>query len=409
MGFTMHVKYKFLLLCCLISFSFASYTEKDTLSLEMVQDRAVGTFLWSTWGDVLGREIEFTYVLDDMFKQYPHGITGIASLKNEWNFLPEKFGRNKEAPYTDDTRMAMLVGYGLTTKKVITIEDINIVLPKIVDLFIQDGNDNQYGWTAFFRAAGAACKAGVHRAALLERKEGFWNQQSIFPTAGGSGSVMRAYPCGIKFWCNPELACKYAVAQSRITHGAPMADAACAALAEGVSLLIQGYSVTDTTECMIEIAKNYDTSTAQKIVRAIKWAQEGKKLLPQKKISSHELITFLQDRKGNFRNHHNKVFGIHGDPKRSWDPDHQEFLGWAADDAIAAAVYCFSLFPNDPELCVLLGVHTVGDSDSIACMAGALVGAHNGVKHFSQSIHNELKQIEDYEKLKQLAQQLVQE
>src|SRR3990172_11778631 len=67
-----------------------------------------------------------------------------------------------------------------------------------------------------------------------------------------------------------------------------------------------------------------------------------------------------------------------------------EFPGWAADDAIAATVYCYFSFYNDPDphffflqlfsplLPIILGVHTTGDSDSIASMTGALVGAKKG-------------------------------
>ncbi|MGL4462456.1 MAG: ADP-ribosylglycohydrolase family protein, partial [Planctomycetia bacterium] len=53
---------------------------------------------------------------------------------------------------------------------------------------------------------------------------------------------------------------------------------------------------------------------------------------------------------------------------------------WAAHEAIAAAVYIFARHPNDPRAAILEGANTPGDSDSIATLAGALVGARCGLE-----------------------------
>ena len=52
---------------------------------------------------------------------------------------------------------------------------------------------------------------------------------------------------------------------------------------------------------------------------------------------------------------------------------------WAAHEAIAAAVYLLARHPNDPAAAILEGTNTPGDSDSIATLAGALVGARKGL------------------------------
>ena len=51
---------------------------------------------------------------------------------------------------------------------------------------------------------------------------------------------------------------------------------------------------------------------------------------------------------------------------------------WVADEAIASAFYCFWRHPDDPRTCLLEAVNTDGDSDSIAAIAGSIVGARNG-------------------------------
>jgi ADP-ribosylglycohydrolase len=53
--------------------------------------------------------------------------------------------------------------------------------------------------------------------------------------------------------------------------------------------------------------------------------------------------------------------------------------GWIAEEAVASALYCFSRSPDDFEQTVLTAVNTDGNSDSIACIAGAIAGAFNGM------------------------------
>ena len=53
--------------------------------------------------------------------------------------------------------------------------------------------------------------------------------------------------------------------------------------------------------------------------------------------------------------------------------------GWAAHEAIAGAVYVFMRHKDNPQAAILEGANTPGDSDSIASIAGALVGARCGL------------------------------
>jgi ADP-ribosylglycohydrolase len=53
--------------------------------------------------------------------------------------------------------------------------------------------------------------------------------------------------------------------------------------------------------------------------------------------------------------------------------------GWAAHEAIAAAVYTFARHPDDPRAAMLEAANTPGDSDSLATLAGALTGCRAGL------------------------------
>ena len=53
--------------------------------------------------------------------------------------------------------------------------------------------------------------------------------------------------------------------------------------------------------------------------------------------------------------------------------------GWAAHEAIAAAAYVLARHSEDPRAAILEGANTPGDSDSIATLAGALIGGRVGL------------------------------
>ena len=53
--------------------------------------------------------------------------------------------------------------------------------------------------------------------------------------------------------------------------------------------------------------------------------------------------------------------------------------GWVAEEAFATGLLCFLLFPDDPVAALRRASVSSGDSDSIACLAGAFAGARHGL------------------------------
>ena len=103
---------------------------------------------------------------------------------------------------------------------------------------------------------------------------------------------------------------------------------------------------------MIESARKYDEITASMIEKAAQYANDA--TVPSEKVF-------------------------------------EEFHGWTAHEAAAAAVYCFMKFPDDAQKAVALGVNTPGDSDSIASLAGALVGARTGISSLPKEWHETIE------------------
>ncbi len=63
-----------------------------------------------------------------------------------------------------------------------------------------------------------------------------------------------------------------------------------------------------------------------------------------------------------------------GDPQ---DPCRALGQGWVAEEAVALALYCFLRSPDEYRATVVTAANIEGDSDSVACIAGAISGAYN--------------------------------
>jgi ADP-ribosyl-[dinitrogen reductase] hydrolase len=160
------------------------------------------------------------------------------------------------------------------------------------------------------------------------------------PKAGGCGSVMRAYPFGLVFADDIKRAERWSVAHSKLTHRDPIALAACAAMAVGMARILRGEPIMTIASEMVAAACRYSAPTAAMMADAIDDA----------------------------------VSGV--EPDVTLD----RLRAWAAHEAIAAAVYIFVRHPDSPSAAILEGTNTPGDSDSIATLAGAMVGARCGVE-----------------------------
>jgi len=70
-------------------------------------------------------------------------------------------------------------------------------------------------------------------------------------------------------------------------------------------------------------------------------------------------------------------------PDNEADPCTLTGAGWVAEEAFATALFCFLLYPDDPVKTIQRAAYSSGDSDSIACIAGAFAGAKHGKQAWS--------------------------
>ncbi len=253
-----------------------------------------------------------------------YGPGGVKGFELWWERDGQRF-----APYTDDTQMAEIVLRSLVENGT-AAASFEPAMEAMGAGFGEWSVNPQGG----HRSPGNSCMAGAKQlsAGVLWREAGDLR-------AGGCGSVMRAYPFGLMFFDDLEKAEHWAVEHSRMTHGQPWALAACAAMAVGMAHEMNGAKAEVTLAAMAEAAGRYDAETARMAEMALADARSGRDPV--------------------------EVLG--------------ELKGWTAHEAIAAAMFVVARHPDDLRGALLEGANASGDSDSIATLAGALLGARHGV------------------------------
>jgi ADP-ribosylglycohydrolase len=287
----------------------------------LAPDRVMGSVLGAAVGDALGNPVEFISSFEAIREKFgPDGVTGYVLFRED--------GGRRVAPYTDDTQMAEVVLRSLLESRDAG-EGLEPAMRRMGQGFAHWVRSPQGG----HRSPGMACMLGAKELARGRA----WDEGDV--DAGGCGSVMRAYPFGLLFAEDEARAESWAVAHSRLTHGHRMALAACAGMAAGTARAVKGAAPNDVLEAMVTACGRHDLRTAALCSDALARAEGGAK------------------------------------------PDGvlEELRGWNAREALAAAVYVFARHPDSPRAALLEAANTPGDSDSIATLVGALVGARMGL------------------------------
>lgn len=285
-----------------------------------------GTMLGLACGDALGYEVEFSSV-EDMKRRF--GPKGITSL--------EQVAVDGVAYFSDDTQMSLAVAHGLVAAGPGATPESSA--PHVAREFVQWSQHPVGG----HRAPGGACMAGCRRLATGTPWEhgGGLND-------GGCGAVMRAAPYALRWWNDPALAVEAAVRHGCMTHRHPLSLAACAAFVTAMHHALHARTWTTGWEAAIAAAEEYDHKTAGMlsvdygVARALRASDDRVRL-----DSVKDALNRRQ--------------------------------GWAGHEAICAALFCFATARSYTDA-VALAANSPGDSDSIACITGALAGAYWGVE-----------------------------
>jgi ADP-ribosylglycohydrolase len=377
-------------------------------SYASLAERKQAAIINAAVGDALGRITEFVDTTDKIHAKF--GKDGVTCIKQALMKHPQS--GVTVAPYTDDTLISIIVLEALLKARTAaphSQDTWDYLMVELIYQFARLFTDNKYVIDPLFhiRAHGTTISNSLKKAISMmnlpdvdfdirqtrllirvgnERLDtSLWNFEEI-KREGGCGSVMRVWPLGLVFSDNIPLLIELADKQSQLTHRHPMARAASVAMAVGTAYALQDKPVDEIIAAMIEAAQKFD-------------AEE--KLYKSDELLTSALIKYAYDAARNGVAP-DKVLGTHNKMQANKRSTENFLLGWAADEAVAAAVYIFVRHSDNPQQAVIEGVNTPGDSDSIASLAGALVGAKTG-KVF---VDKDLALLENYNELIQLAKQI---
>jgi ADP-ribosylglycohydrolase len=231
------------------------------------------------------------------------------------------------AIFTDDTQMTLALTEGLLDAGLDASLDtqMNAVGRRFIEWLHSPEND---------RAPGGTCINGVERF-----EQGISWRLSGIASSKGCGSAMRVATIGYLYQHDANRLRQVAEASGLITHGHPAAVAASIGAAYLVKLALDGVPVTEYAP---------------------------------------RLMAFTDGISDEFDDVIRRVGHVGGwnDEEAALDHIGQ---GWTGEEAVALALYCALRYPNDYAACVRRGANTDGDSDSIACIAGGIMGARLGL------------------------------
>jgi ADP-ribosyl-[dinitrogen reductase] hydrolase len=229
-----------------------------------IHDRGIGAMLGLAIGDAIGTTIEFSRRdshprLTDMVGGGPFSL--------------------EPGQWTDDTAMALALADSLLRNAELDPNDL-------MANFLKWWKHGAYSCTGTCFDIGITTSQALRR--FRDHGDPYAGDKS--PNSAGNGSLMRLAPVALAHWRKPELAVAIASKQSRTTHAAPQALAACGGYAKLLALAIGGASAEEV------LAANVVASTGEPIIDAIfagSWRGKSREEIRSSGYVAHSLEAAL--------------------------------------------------------------------------------------------------------------------
>ncbi|MFK3980121.1 ADP-ribosylglycohydrolase family protein [Micromonospora sp. NPDC050397] len=304
---------------------------------------ASGSLFGLAYGDAFGKPTEFMTVAEIETRYGPGGPRDLPG---------------NPALVTDDTQMALAVGWALHDAPDATPEALEPLLrARFLDWAASPDNNRAPGMTCL-RACGELAKGGPWQAATVAGSK-------------GCGANMRVTPVGLVPGYDLDTLAGVAQLQAGLTHGHPTALAASELTAYAVRVLCDGAALADLPDLL------------------------RRRAIGQRAVYRDDWLGWLWQRPGigspaEFvaRGWDECLDALHrldvalSRPDDGGDPCLATGEGWIAEEALATALLCALRHPGDPVAALARAATTSGDSDSIAALTGAFLGAAGGLAIF---------------------------
>ncbi|MFD5481716.1 ADP-ribosylglycohydrolase family protein [Streptomyces hawaiiensis] len=305
---------------------------------------ATGALTGLALGDALGYPTEF------------HDVPSILAKCGPWR----EMRLPTPAIVTDDTQMTLALGRGIRAAMDRGVLGPQGMAEAVRREFITWNRSPENN-----RAPGTTC---LRACALLEHADRPWQDASQIHSKG-CGANMRVAPLGLVSGLSDEQRAGAAQLQAALTHGHPTALAASDLTAHAVRLLAQGAEPTGLVGLLrsyaLENRGRYHERWLGDLWRRAEDPSPGR-FIARGWDECLEILDRLQ--------HAVRTVSPETDPCLATGE------GWIAEEALATGLLCFLLFVDEPVTALRRAACTAGDSDSIACLAGAFAGAYLGAE-----------------------------
>jgi ADP-ribosylglycohydrolase len=301
------------------------------------RDKIVGCIFGLALGDALGRNTEFMS-LKEIRKAY--GPPGLLELPTP-------------ALFTDDTQMTIAVARALADARHPSRSEL---VRTLTNRFTHWKNHDEP------RAPGVSCMTSIKNLQLTRKHKKSWTLAPVL--SKGCGANMRVAPTALL--PNTEQALGVSQLQAAVTHAHPLALAATELTAMAIRLSAHGVSPEKLPSELFAHAMARRSSYESYWLGQLSRRWSGSRV-----ISMHEAWTQMAE----------IVLNVVSVLERNVVPkDVCAVLGasWTADEAFATSLFHAIHYAGDPLLAISMAARTSGDSDSIACITGAILGAYFG-------------------------------
>jgi ADP-ribosylglycohydrolase len=303
-------------------------------STGVTADQAAGCFLGLALGDALGAPVEA--LPPDDARRYVQGTLRAGLLPARG---PEghRFGQ-----VTDDTQVCRELLLSIVSRGGWDPEDF---ARRVLNL-VASGN---------LVGAGPATLAAARQLAMGTP----WHDAGLPAPYAGNGAAMRAGPLGVLYSHEPRTLARVVVDQARVTHQDPRATAAALLIAGGAAIAARQEPIR-APAFLEELSRRVEPVDA--------WTASAVRQL------GPLVDRPLQEAIDGFR-----TTRVEPQPPG---------LPWRGISSHATSSACWSLYaflrhPDDPWEALCIAIEVGGDTDTLAAMTGALVGARSGIAGFA--------------------------
>jgi ADP-ribosylglycohydrolase len=349
------------------------------------KNKELGTLLGVAYGDALGFPGEFVRtqkVLQVEVNSVLRSLNTGRQAARKW------YDPATAVMVSDDTQMTLAVGKALMCDGTSPTAPLGTRLEREFVKWSRSPQNN--------RSPGITCMAACHRMTWVP-----W-QLATDLTSKGNGANMRVAPAGL-LNVSPDVVADIAQLQAAVTHAHPTALAASEITALAIWYLKRDMPPDRLMGNLLHRAEEqqsiYREHALGKLWRRTS-TRRGAHALPVWQ-SPEQFISFgWQETHGALLTTQRRS----AVPATTWDICAELRMGgWTAEEALALALTVFLRDYERPVAALSNAAITSGDSDSIASIVGALLGAYHGVDGFPPAW---AKHIEYGKQIQRLASQL---